>query len=105
MVEGYDVDVEQIRAHAANVEAVLARFAAVRSAGAHIRGDTRAYGKLCGWISGVLEDRHARQDELVAGVEHNLRLVVRQLRATAAEYRAVDDDNADRVRSAGGGTR
>ena len=99
---GYDVDVEQIRAHAAHVEAVLARFEAVKAAAAHIARDDRAYGKLCGWISGVLAGRHTRQVELVAVVENNLRLAAAQLRATAETYQAVDDDNAHLVRSAGG---
>ncbi|TQM83041.1 excreted virulence factor EspC (type VII ESX diderm) [Saccharothrix saharensis] len=105
MAAGYDVDVEQIRAHAAHVEAVLARFEAVKAASAHIARDDQAYGKLCGWISGILEGRHTRQDELVAGVENNLRLVVAQLRATAETYQVVDEDNAHRVRSAGGEAR
>ena len=105
MADGYDVDVEQIRAHAAHVEAVLARFEAVKAASAHITRDDQAYGKTCGWISGILERRHTRQDELVSGVENNLRLVVTQLRATAEMYQAVDEDNAHRVRSAGGEAR
>jgi hypothetical protein len=99
---GYDVDVEQIRAHAAHVEAILGRFEAVKSASAHITRDDQAYGALCGWISGILEGRHTRQDELVAGVENNLRLTVTHLRSTAETYQAVDEDNADKVRSAGG---
>lgn len=102
MGNGYDVDVEQIRTHAAPVEAVMARFAAVKSASAHISQDTQAYGALCGWIAGILEGRHTRQDELVAGVEENLRLVAEQLRATAESYRVVDEENAGMVRSAGG---
>jgi hypothetical protein len=102
---GYDVDVEQIRAHAARVEAILMRFEAVKSASGHIARDDQAYGTLCGWISGILEGRHTRQDELVAGVEHNLKLVVAQLRATVDTYQAVDENNANQVRAAGGETR
>lgn len=83
------------------MEAVLARFEAVKSASTHIAADDQAYGVLCGWISGILESRHTRQDELVAGVEENLKLVAEQLRATAEHYQNTDEDNAELVRSAG----
>lgn len=55
MAEGYDVEVDQPRAHAVKVAAIQARFEAVTSAGAHIGQDDQAYGLLCGWISGVLD--------------------------------------------------
>jgi hypothetical protein len=83
---GYDVDIEQIRTHAGNVDAIRARFEAVKAASAHITQDGEAYGLLCQWISGLMEGRHARQDELIAYVEENLSLAVESLRATADEY-------------------
>lgn len=89
---GFAADPEQIRAHAATIEAVAQRFAAVKGASAHIRQDDAAYGLLCGWISGVLEGRHRRQDELLAYVEQNLRLSADALRRTAEGYEAVDAD-------------
>ncbi|MEU4370757.1 hypothetical protein ACPSM1_22290 [Micromonospora chersina] len=91
---GWVADTEQIRAHAASIEALRARFEAVRGASAHIARDDRAYGLLCGWISGILEDRHTRQDELVAYVDENLRLVADGLRRTADNYDGVDGDAA-----------
>jgi hypothetical protein len=102
VTDGYHVDPEQIRRHAANVEALAARFGAVKSASGHIARDDQAYGLLCGWISGVLEGRHTRQDELIAYVEENLSLVARALRETADYYRLVDEGNADLIRSSGG---
>jgi hypothetical protein len=102
-MDGYDVSVEQLRAHAGNVDAIRARFDAVKSASAHIAQDDQAYGLLCGWIAGVLEGKHARQDELIAYVQENLRLVVEGLRGTADDYESVDSANADLIRSAGGG--
>lgn len=106
MAEGYDVDVEQLRAHAANVAAIQDRFAAVKAASSHIAQDDQAYGLLCGWVSGVLEGRHARQDELIASVEENLALVTEALRASAEEYEAIEAANASMIDSAdGGGTR
>ncbi|RKT57320.1 type VII secretion target [Saccharothrix australiensis] len=99
MGDGYDVNAEQLRAHATNVAAIEARFAAVRAASAHIAQDDQAYGLLCGWISSVLEERHVKQDELIASVEENLSLVGEALRASADEYEAIDEANAQLMRS------
>ncbi|MET8834130.1 type VII secretion target [Micromonospora sp. NPDC004540] len=91
---GWVADTEQIRAHAAYIEGLRARFDAVRGASGHIAHDDRAYGLLCGWISAILEDRHTRQDELVAYVDENLKLVADGLRRTADSYDGVDGDAA-----------
>jgi hypothetical protein len=103
MGDGYNVDIEQLRTHAGNVEAIRARFNSVKSASAHIMQDDQAYGLLCGWIAGVLELRHTRQDELIAYVEENLDLVATALRVAADDYEAVEDDNTRMIDSSGGG--
>lgn len=102
MADSYIVDIDQIRAHARTVEAIRARFEAVKTASAHIAQDDQAYGLLCGWISAVLEGRHTRQDELFAGVEENLALVAEELNLTADEYGDVDESNARSITAAGG---
>jgi excreted virulence factor EspC (type VII ESX diderm) len=99
MSDGFNVDIEQLRAHAGKVDAIQARFGAVKAASAHIAQDDQAYGLLCGWISGVLEGRHTRTDELIAYVAENLELVAAALRTTADDYKAVEDTNADLMRS------
>jgi hypothetical protein len=104
-VGDYNVNTEQLRAHAANVEAVKARFEAVKGASAHIAQDDQAYGLLCGWISGVLEGRHTTQDELFAHAENNLAAVARELRQSADDYDAMEDDNTRRINAAGEGLR
>jgi hypothetical protein len=103
MPDGFAVAPDQIRTHAANVEAVLARFEAVKAASAHIAQDDQAYGLLCGWISGVLEGRHTRQDELIAKVAENLRLVAAGLRTSAQMYDTTDESNASKFASTPGG--
>jgi hypothetical protein len=95
MGDGYEVDVEQIRAHARNVDALRARFDAVKAASAHIAQDDSAYGLLCGWISGVLEGRHAEQDNLFAYAEENLALAIQSLNDTANDYENFDKQAAD----------
>lgn len=98
---GFHVNIEQLRTHAGNVEAIQARFAAVKAASAHIAQDDQAYGLLCQWIAGVLEGRHTRQDELLAYVEKNLAMVATTLRVSADDYEAVDGSSADLIRQAG----
>jgi hypothetical protein len=76
MTDGFSAfaaDSAQIRAHAAKLAAVRERFGAIKGASATITEDSAAYGMLCGWISAILEQRHARQDSLFAYVDENLR--------------------------------
>lgn len=86
MGDGYTVDVAQLRQHANNLDSLKGRFAAVKSASTHITQDDQAYGLLCGWISGILEGRHKKQDELVAFVEENLNLAAQEVRGSASDY-------------------
>jgi Excreted virulence factor EspC, type VII ESX diderm len=101
MGDGYTVDVQQLRKHAGNLDSLKERFAAVKSASSHITQDDQAYGLLCGWISGVLEGRHQKQDELLAYVAESLDLVSQELELTADAYDTVDNDGADRMRQIG----
>jgi hypothetical protein len=65
----------QIIRHADNIDAVRVRFAAVNEASASIASGDSAYGLLCRWITENFGAKHVRQDELVAYVEENLRLI------------------------------
>jgi hypothetical protein len=102
MSDGFMVDAQQIRAHAAKVDGVQQRFAAVRAASTAIVQDDAAYGLLCGWMAGILEARHAKQNELYAYVEENLRLASDALIRTSQDYEVADDAAAERIRRAGG---
>ncbi|OLF06547.1 hypothetical protein BLA60_31785 [Actinophytocola xinjiangensis] len=97
MSDQFTVEIEQLRTHAQNVQAVRQRFDAVRGASAGIAQNDQAYGLLCGWISSVLEGRHRRQDELIGYVAENLDLVTQELESTADAYDTVDNDSADRL--------
>jgi hypothetical protein len=94
MGDGYDVDIEQLRTHAGNLEKLRDRFGAVKDASTHIAQDDQAYGVLCGWISGILEGRHQKQDDLVAYVEENLSLVAKSLRDAADVYEEMETNTA-----------
>jgi hypothetical protein len=101
MADGLSVDIDEIRAHARNIEKLRARFAAVKAASAHIAQDDQAYGLLCGWIAAILESRHTRQDELIAYVEENLSLVGDGLRKTIEAYETVEGDTAGLISKVG----
>jgi hypothetical protein len=101
VVGGYLTDTAQIRRHINNLEAVRARFDAVKAASAYVAQDNRAYGLLCSWLPPVLEGRHRRQNSLIAYVEENLSLAADALAAVAAAYDDVDARVADAIRKAG----
>ncbi|GGM37141.1 hypothetical protein ACFFX1_36695 [Dactylosporangium sucinum] len=101
MSDGYGTDTAQLRTHAAHIEALRARFAAVKGASAHIAQDDQAYGVLCGWISGLLEGKHTRHDDVLAYLEENLALVADGLRRNAAGYEAVEADVSDSMKRLG----
>jgi hypothetical protein len=103
MSDGFTTDPDELRAHAANVDALRERFGDVKAASSHITQDDQAYGLLCGWISGILEARHQKQDELIGKVEENLSLVAKSLRDTADDYEAQERDVVGAMRSIGDG--
>jgi hypothetical protein len=96
------VPVEQIYAHATNLRAMRERFSAVRGASAHIAGGEQAYGTLCGWIHGVLQGRHTRQEELLDYVAENLELAAGALQGAADGFQAEDMRHAIDLNRAGG---
>jgi hypothetical protein len=93
MGNGYTVDTEQLRSHARNLDALKDRFEAVKSASAFIEQDDEAYGLLCGWISGCLEDRHQRHSAVVDSVVENLGLAAQAVRSCADDYETSDDES------------
>jgi Excreted virulence factor EspC, type VII ESX diderm len=93
MAEGFTADTEQMRRHAQRIEALRDRFDAVKAASAHIAGNDDAYGVLCRWMVWILEERHTRQDELIAYAQENLSLAAESLRAAARQYEDTDSDN------------
>jgi len=105
MAEGFQVLTEQIRSHARNVEAVMDRFGAVKSASAHIAQNDQAYGLLCAWMPAILEGRHNRQDELFSYVEENLSLASQALVKAADSYDGADTTSSDRLRGVGTAVR
>jgi hypothetical protein len=101
MSDTFRVDSSQLFRHAANVRAVRDQLTAIKDASSAISQDDRAYGTLCGWISGILERRHNGQDELYAYAQENLQLLAEALDATGRDYDAVDGSARAMIRAAG----
>ncbi|RRR99427.1 type VII secretion target [Glycomyces terrestris] len=93
MGTGFNVEPEELRQHARNLEALKERFDAVMNASAYIEQDDEAYGTLCGWISGCLEERHQKQDEITAYLAENFTIAANALRAAADDYEASDSES------------
>ena len=93
MGNGFTVDPEELRNHAGHLEELKARFDAVMNASAHIEQDDEAYGLLCGWISGCLEQRHQDQDRVTSYLAENFTIAAASLRACADEYETSDSES------------
>ncbi|MFC7547506.1 type VII secretion target [Plantactinospora sp. GCM10030261] len=101
MAEAFNVDVAQVHRHAAKVLAVRDQIEAVKVASRAIAQNDAAYGLLCGWIAGILEARHQRQDALYAQVEENLSRAAEALKAAAQQFESTDDSSSVDIRQAG----
>jgi len=100
--DAFQVDSSQLYRHASNVMAVRDQLTAIKDASTAISADHSAYGLLCGWISGILESRHAGQDALYVYVEENLRLMADAVTAAGRDYDATDASAHDRIKASGG---
>ncbi|MEU6246629.1 type VII secretion target [Glycomyces sp. NPDC047010] len=92
MASGFSVDAEQLREHASQLDALKDRFDAVLSASSFIEQDDEAYGTLCGWISGCLEQRHQDQDDMVTRAQSNLEKAAQAIRECADSYESGDEE-------------
>ena len=102
MSDAFQVDSSQLYRHASNVMAVRDQLTAIKEASTAISADHSAYGLLCGWISGILESRHAGQDALYVYVEESLRLMADAVTAAGRDYDATDASAHDRIKASGG---
>jgi hypothetical protein len=94
MAEHFDVVTDDLRAHAANIDAVRERFAAVLSAIESVSQDDEAYGIICQFLPPVLADRQAEQKELTSMAQENLEMLAEAVRGTADDYEAADEATA-----------
>ncbi|WP_157974824.1 type VII secretion target [Glycomyces dulcitolivorans] len=99
MSDQFGVLTDELRTHAASIDAIRDRFAAVLSAIDSIAQDDQAYGVLCQFLPPTLEDRQNEQKELTAIAQENFELLAEAVRGTADDYDAVDEAVADSYRA------
>ena len=99
MSDHIEVVTDDLRAHAANIDALRERFAAVLDAIGTVSQDNEAYGIICQFLPPVLADRQAEQKELTSMAQENLELLADALRTTAEDYEAADEAGAQEQRS------
>ncbi|SDD85546.1 type VII secretion target [Glycomyces harbinensis] len=98
MAGSIEVITDDLRAHAANIESVRERFAAVLSAIDSVSQDNEAYGIICQFLPPILAGRQEDQKELTTMAQENLELLAQALRATADDYESADETAAQEHR-------
>ncbi|MFI5843840.1 type VII secretion target [Catenuloplanes sp. NPDC051500] len=103
MAEGFEVDIEALRAHATAMSAIHDRFAAIKAASGTIFQADDAYGQLCQFLPPVLEGRHRDQDTGVDMLAENIDLLAAGIRKNADAYQRTEESTTgdfDSFRSA-----
>ncbi|WP_026924961.1 type VII secretion target [Glycomyces arizonensis] len=91
MSDRFSVVPDDLRGHAANIDAVRERFSAVLSAIDTVSQDNEAYGIICQFLPPILANRQDEQKELATLAQENLELLAEAVRSTADDYDAVDE--------------
>lgn len=94
MSGGIEVDPEELRAHAGHIDGLVQRFATVKSASAQITAAPDAFGPLCEWMAGILEEKHQLVEPLFDQAIRSLGTNVEALRTCADVYEESDADAA-----------
>ncbi|WP_026931573.1 type VII secretion target [Glycomyces tenuis] len=90
MSGGIEVDPEELRTHAGHVESLIQRYETVKAASAEITAAPDAFGPLCEWMAGILEEKHTMIEPLFDKAAHNLGTHVDTLRECADTYEESD---------------
>lgn len=94
MSDGFEVDIEALRAHATAMMAIHDRFAAIKAASGSIFQADDAYGELCQFLPPVLEERHRDQDEGVGMLAENIALLAAGIMKNADAYERTEESTA-----------
>ncbi|MEV3935040.1 type VII secretion target [Glycomyces sp. NPDC049804] len=90
MSGGIEVDPEELRTHAGHIDGLIQRFETVQAASAEITAAPDAFGPLCEWMAGILEDKHQMVEPLFGKGISNLGTHVEALRTCAELYEESD---------------
>lgn len=94
MSVGIRFPAEAVRQHASVVGEVAEQMAVARSAVREVSMDARAYGEICGFLSGLLSPLFGAAAEVMNGAIDALSETALKLRATAETIEATDVHSA-----------
>jgi uncharacterized protein YukE len=94
MSDHIDVEPEAIMTHAAHIDELRDRFAAIQSAMDSVQQDNEAYGIICQFLPPILAERQEDQKRLSTKAQSNLEKLAQALRETADSYTAADEETA-----------
>lgn len=90
MSNGIEVDPEELRTHAGHIDGLIQRYETVKAASAAITAAPDAFGPLCEWMAGILEEKHQLVEPLFDKGRNNLDTHVQALRTCADLYEESD---------------
>lgn len=102
MSGGIEVDPEELRVHAAHLDGLIQRFETVKAAAAQISASPDAFGPLCEWMAGILEEKHQMVEPLFDQGMTSLGSNADALRACADVYEDADAVTAGDLDKLGG---
>lgn len=103
MSSGIEVDPEELRTHAGNIDGLIQRYETVKAASAQITAAPDAFGPLCEWMAGILEEKHQMIEPLFDKGAGNLGTHVEALRTCADLYEESDAGTASEFGRLSGG--
>jgi hypothetical protein len=92
--EGYQVDRTELGTHAGSVDRIGDAVGQARDAGSTVTLGGDAYGKLCGWVPGLLAPFQQSCVDALAAAEEQLHDSASRLRGTGQTYGDVEDASA-----------
>ncbi|WP_026923209.1 type VII secretion target [Glycomyces arizonensis] len=90
MSGGIEVDPEELRTHATHIDGLVQRIETVKSAAAQITAAPDAFGPLCEWMAGILEEKHQMVEPLFDQGMQSLGSNAEALRVCADVYEDSD---------------
>lgn len=91
MADGFEVDPDQVDAHAGTVDGFAGRADTAVGAGAHVAALDDAYGLFCRPFGELLKDPQQRGVDTLTETAKQLHEMTDNLRETAKTYRETED--------------
>lgn len=93
-MSGFEVRTSELRAHADKIDRLASRLGEALFAARHVSMQDSAYGKICSFIPPLMNDVERTAYEALAAGQNGVTEIATNIRHTADEYDARDDDAA-----------